>query len=280
MKNVLARGVSFLLVFVFVASPVWATCGGGGGGGGGGMSGGTGGAGNPTVYFVPWKIHDPAKPVTAGLILYWFPASKEEMKTSPLRESRDLSLYASQCVTMELADMRTPNADAMLGESNIPVAVLADPAGKVIGKVENKGGKLDRSAVEKLVAGEVKSRKANADTLIKDGKAAEAAGNKDAAIKAFQDVVANRCMFPDKAKDAAKELKKLGVDNVGELPAAPDMDPKFTAKIVKIMKDGLRAENADKYEKATKLYSQAVAMDPADPTPLRYLAELNRHHIG
>ena len=32
MKNILARGVAFLIVFVFVCSPVWATCGGGGGG--------------------------------------------------------------------------------------------------------------------------------------------------------------------------------------------------------------------------------------------------------
>src|SRR5205807_244243 len=67
MKNILARGVSFLLVLGFIATPVWATCGGGGGGGGGGMSGNGGGGGNPTVYFVPWKIADPAKPVTSGL---------------------------------------------------------------------------------------------------------------------------------------------------------------------------------------------------------------------
>jgi tetratricopeptide (TPR) repeat protein len=280
MKNMTARLCAFLLVFAFVSTPVWATCGGGGGGGGGGMSGNNGSGGDPTVYFVPWKIVDPAKPITSGLILYWFPASKEELRNSPLRQSRDLSLYASQCVAMQLADGRTPNADAMMGDSKLPIAVLAEPTGKVIRKIDNKDGKLSLPAIEKLVAGEVKTRKADADTQLRDGKSAEAAGNKDAAIKAFQTVLANRCMFPDKAKEAAKELKKLGVENVGELPNAPNMDPAFTRRIVKVMKDGLRAENANKYEKAEQLYSQAVAMDPADPTPLRYVAELHRHHIG
>lgn len=204
MKTMTARLCAFLLVFAFVSTPVWATCGGGGGGGGGGMSGNNNSGGNPTVYFVPWKIADPAKPVTSGLILYWFPASKEEVRASPLRESRDLSLYASQCVTMQIADTRLPNADTLLGGAKLPVAILADPQGKVIGKIENNNGKLDRAAVEKLVAGEVKTRKADADTELRDGKAAEAAGNKDAAIKAFQTVIANRCMFPDKAKEAQK----------------------------------------------------------------------------
>src|SRR3954466_2891026 len=129
MKNILARGVSFLLVMVFVSSPVWATCGGGGGGGGGGMSGNNSSGGDPTVYFVPWKVADPAKPVTSGLILYWFPASKDELRVSPLKESRDLSLYASQCVAMQVADTRLPNADALVGDSKLPVAILADPQG-------------------------------------------------------------------------------------------------------------------------------------------------------
>src|SRR5436305_5604225 len=103
MKNMTARAVSLLLVFAFVSSPVWATCGGGGGGGGGGMSGSNSSGGDPTVYFVPWKLADPAKPITTGLVLYWFPASKEELRMSPLKQSRDLSLYASQCVAMQLA---------------------------------------------------------------------------------------------------------------------------------------------------------------------------------
>ncbi len=286
MKTILARGVAFLLVFVFVSSPVWATCGGGGGGGGGGMSGGgsgSSGGNDPVVYHVPWKIRDPKTtgPVaTAGLVLYWFPASKEEIQKSSLRESRDLSLYAGQCVTMQLADAGVPNADKLIGESKLPVAVLATPDGTTISKTENKGGKLAVADIEKLVGGEVKTRKANLDNSLKDARAKAAAGDKETAIKEFQTVVAERCMFPGLAKDAAKELKKLGVENVGEIPASPNFDPKVSAAILRTMKQGLVAENAAKYTLADRLYAHANKMDPADPTPLRYLAELHRHHTG
>src|SRR4030095_9803310 len=114
MRSLITRSIAFLLVIAFVCSPVWATCGGGGGGGGGGTSGSGGSGGgstsNPVVYHVPWKVD---KPVTEGLVLYWFPASKEELAKSSLRESRDLSLYAGQCVAMQLADGRTPHAQEL-----------------------------------------------------------------------------------------------------------------------------------------------------------------------
>ncbi len=282
MNNIFARTAAFLLVIVFACSPVWATCGGGGGGGGGGMSGGgESGGNNNTVYHVPWKVPDPkAAPVTSGLILYWFPASKEELQKSPLLESRDLSLYAKDCVTLQLNDMRDPKAETLISGSKLPVAVLATPDGTPLGKVENKDGKLKVSDVEKLVGNELKTRKSNADNTLKDGRAKAASGDKPAAIALFQSILAEKCMFPDKAKDAAKELKKLGVENVGEMPAAPIFDRKVSAKIVKTMKRGLIAEKKGQYELADKLYTEAHHMDPADPTPLRYLGELNRHHIG
>ncbi len=122
MKSLFANVVAFLLVFVFVCSPVWATCGGGGGGGGGGTSGSGGSGGgsttNPVVYHVPWKNPKTSKDaaVSEGLVLYWFPASKEELQKSSLRESRALSLYAGQCVAMNLADGETPNAVKLVGD--------------------------------------------------------------------------------------------------------------------------------------------------------------------
>jgi tetratricopeptide (TPR) repeat protein len=87
-------------------------------------------------------------------------------------------------------------------------------------------------------------------------------------------------MFPDKAKDAAKELKKLGADNIGEIVAEPNFDPQVSAAIVRKMKQGLVAENNANYALAESLYTYASKMDPADPTPLRYLGELHRHHTG
>ncbi len=280
MKTALQRFLAFVIVLCFVTSPVWATCGGGGGGGGGGMSGSGSGGEQKVVYHVPWKTRTAkTPPVKAGLVLYWFPASDKEIKASPLRESRNLTLYAGQCVTMELGDAETANYDALVGGSKLPVAVLANPDGTAVGKLENKAGKLSLLEVEKLVGNEIKSRKATVDANLKDGKA-KAATDKDAAIKALQSVLDHRCMFPTAAKDAAKELKKLGVENVGSINPAPNFDPKVSAQIVSLMKAGLAAENAARYLTAEKLYAQASKLDPADPAPIRYLAELHRHHIG
>ena len=284
MRSMFVRGASFILVLAFVCTPVWATCGGGGGGGGGGMSGGGGGGGaaDPVIYHVPWKTPAvaKAKPATEGLVLYWVPASKEEIKVSPLRESRNLSLYAGQCVSMEMADSSTPNVDKLIGESPLPVAVLATPAGEVVKKVENQKGKLKLLEVEKIVGDEIKTRGASLDTKLADAKVKATAGEKDAAIELYKAVAAEKCMFAKKAKAANAELKKLGANNIGAVGDSPNFDPRVTAAIVRTMKRGLIAENAAKYELADKFYAQAHKMDMADPTPLRYLAELHRHHIG
>jgi tetratricopeptide (TPR) repeat protein len=53
-----------------------------------------------------------------------------------------------------------------------------------------------------------------------------------------------------------------------------------SARIEAVMRQGLRAEIAEHYVVAEKFYKQASQMDPADPTPLRYLGEVYRHHTG
>lgn len=245
------------------------------------MSGGGGSANDPVVYHVPWKLlTEKDTPIREGLILYWFPASKEEIQKSPLRESRQLSLYASQCTSMQLADKRTPHADDLIGESTLPVAVLSTPDGAPVGKVENKDGKIKIADVEKMVGDEIKKREASLDTSLKDAKAKSAAGDSAAAVKLYQTVAAEKCMFPKKAKDAEKELKKLDSKADISVPAAPNFNAKISALIVQAMKRGLIAENKGQYVLAHKYYSQANRMDPADPTPLRYLGELYRHDFG
>lgn len=285
--SLFARTLTVLLITLFAVSPAWATCGGGGGGGGGGMSGGSGGGGGSTAetYPVPWKVRDAKTPPAKGLVLYWFPASKEELQKSSLRMSRTLSLYASQCISMELADTRVPNAEKLVGESKLPVAVIAMPDGTPVTKVENKDGKLKVEAVEKVLQTEVKTRETALDEQLKDAKAKADAGAKDDAIKGYQAVLEQKCMFPGKAKTAAKELKKLGVNDVANLAdgpefAVPVFDARKSAQIERTMQAGLIAENGARYLVAEKLYLRARSMDPADPTPLRYLGELYRHDIG
>src|SRR5262245_35671049 len=121
----LAAVASVALVPFMVVVDVLATCGGGGGGGTGGMGGG-GGMAADVVDQVPWKLiqaSDIAAP-SGGLVVYWFPASQNELQKSSLRNSRALSLYASQCITMGVADAGTALGSKFAADEKLPVAVL------------------------------------------------------------------------------------------------------------------------------------------------------------
>jgi tetratricopeptide (TPR) repeat protein len=282
MKTQIYRSIAVALLALFFAQSALATCGGGGGGGGGGMaSGGGGGSNNAPVYIVPWKIRKANDPAPAGLVLYWFPKTTEEIKASSLRESRILSLYASQCVSMELADSNTAHANDLVGDSTLPVAVLAKPDGTTINKVANLNGKLKVGDVEKLVDAEMKQRESDLAAQMKEAAGKSTGGDKDGAIAMYRAVLDQKCLFPKKAKEAQKQLKALGVTDVGAvIPPTPIFDRAPSAAIEAVMKHGLMAENRAQYPLATKLYAQAHRMDPADPTPLRYLGENYRHNIG
>jgi len=280
MKNQLFRSMAVALLVLFSSQSSFATCGGGGGGGGGGMSNGGGGGSNAPVYVVPWKVRKATDPRPAGLVLYWFPASTNELNNSSLRESRTLSLYASQCVSMEFGTNQTANIGKLLGESKLPVAVLATPDGTPVNKVENKDGKLKVADVEKLIDTEMKQRKSSVDGQMKEAAGKVKAGDNDGAIKIYKAVLEQKCMFPKEAKDAAKELKKLGVGEIASVPASPVFERRQSALIERTMRRGLIAEMNAQYVLADKLYTKAHLMDPADPTPLRYLGENYRHNIG
>jgi tetratricopeptide (TPR) repeat protein len=242
----------------------------------------SGGSSTQQTYPVPWKVREPKDPPAAGLVLYWFPLSKDELKRSSLRESRMLSLYASQCVSMELADFHTPEGGKLLGDSKPPVVVLATPEGAPVGKAEGASGVLKVAQVEKLVEAEVKRREGELDAKLKEAKEKSKAGDAAAAVELLRPVLEQKCMFPGKAKEAAKELKKLGAKDVAAVAPAPVpvFDPVKSAGIERVMRDGLRAEVAARYVEAERLYSLAHRLDPADPAPLRYLGELYRHHTG
>ena len=283
MKIQLSRALATTLIALFSLSPAWATCGGGGGGGTGGVGGG--GSRNdgpaPTVYMVPWKIWEARTTPNKGLILYWFPASNDELKKSSLRQSRILTLYSAQCVTMTVADAKTPELQPIIGDAALPVAILTSANGSPIKKIENTGGKLKVEQVEKVLDAEMKQRETTLDTQLKDAKEKIKAGDNPGAIALLKPVAEETCLFPKKAKDAAKELKKLGVGEVGSIPtAAPVLDRVRSARIEAVMRRGLIAEIAEQYVTAERLYRKASQMDPADPTPLRYLGEVYRHHTG
>jgi len=277
MKQTLSKSLSWALITMLGAQPVFATCGGGGGGGRGGMAPA---GGEQQVYNVPWKLWSPSEPPKQGLALYWFPASADEAQRSSLRTSRMLSLFAGQCVSMLVADATTP-IGKKFDTATLPVAVLATADGALVGRAEGQKGMLRADAVEKLVGDEVKKREAAQKQAFEEGKT-KAKTDASAAIAAFQSVYAERCLFPKRAKDAAKELKKLGQpvsEEVGDV-REPVLDPARSAVIEKTMLDGLAAENAGRYPEAGRLYLRARSMDPADPAPVRYYAEYLRHHTG
>jgi tetratricopeptide (TPR) repeat protein len=242
---------------------------------------GNGPAADTQVYMVPWKLLRPEDPkIAAGMILYWFPSSNDELKKSSLRTSRTLSLYASQCVSMQVSTLQTPVGQKLGADTKLPVAVLANPDGTIIAKAENKDGFLKVDQVEKMVDTEFKHREDTIKQQMDEAKNKAKAGDTDGAIKLYRAVVEQKCLFPQKAKDAVNGLKKLGVNEAIVIPDAPIFDRATGAQIEKVMRQGLRAEIAGKYPEAGKFYAQAHEMDPADPTPLRYLGELYRHHIG
>jgi tetratricopeptide (TPR) repeat protein len=283
MKSVIVRLVSVLVIslLMFPIPQSWATCGGGGGGGRGGMATGSGPTADQQVYRVPWKLiqaNDP--PVNEGLLLYWFPSSQQEIERSSLLNSRMLSLYAAQCVTLGVVDVRTAIGQKFAAGDKLPVAVLAQPDGTLVGKAENKDGFLKVEQVEKLLESEVKKREGAIKEKIDSAKNKAKSGDSQSAIQEYRAVLEQKCLFPGKAKDAAKALKKLGVSDVGEIFEAPVLDAGRSAKIERTMVEGLAAENKAEYVQAERLYSQAHRMDPADPAPLRYLGELYRHDTG
>ncbi len=233
------------------------------------------------VYRVPWRVSQPGDPpVNAGLLLYWFPSSQVELEKSSLLYSRTLSLYASQCVSLMIVDARTPIGEKLAGGDKLPVAVLAQPDGTLVGKAENKDGYLKVGQVEKLLESEVKKREDAIKEKLGDAKSKAKSGDNQTAIQEYRTVLDQKCLFPGKAKDAAKALKKLGVTDVGQLFDAPVFNPQRGARIERTMRNGLKAENDARYTDAERLYAEAHRMDPADPAPLRYLGELYRHHTG
>src|ERR1700743_949782 len=277
--TLLQRLLALLMIYVFLVPQVWATCGGGGGGGMGGMGAGA----SVQTYQVPWKfIKAEDGMVKSGLAVYWFPANSVGGEKLSLAGARTLQLYSQQCVTMGVVDVHNPLGEKFVTDGKLPVAVLVQPDGTIVGKVENKNGKLSVGDVEKVLESEMKKRESAIKEKMDDAKSKAKAGDSKTAIDELKQVADQKCMFPNKAKDAVKELKKLGVTdlNADAMPDGPNFDPVLSARIQKTMSAGLRAENAARYTEALKIYTAAHNMDPNDPTPLRYIGELYRHETG
>ena len=281
MRQHILRSLILLAVLTTALTPAYATCGGGGGGGTGGMM--PQGGMQPQAYVVPWKVFNVGQaPTTTPLVLYWFPATNDEVKGNDMLSSRALTLASAQCVAMQIvvpADTTTLAKWEVTGK--LPAAILAGVDGKVISRVENESGKLRMNKVEDIVRAELRARENALDKMLDDAKQKEKA-DKDGAIALYQQVWDQRCLAPKKGRGAQKALARLGVTvNDAQLRTVDPIDtPAMNRRMTAAMDMAFRAELAEDYAKARTLYAAAAKIDPADPVPQRFLGELYRHHTG
>jgi hypothetical protein len=101
---------------------------------------------------------------------------------------------------MEYADGKTANADKLMGDSKLPVAVLAKADGTPINRIENTNGKLKVADVEKLVDTEMKQRKTTVSGQLKEAADKVKAGDKDARLPDISRYLNRNVCFPRKQK--------------------------------------------------------------------------------
>ena len=187
------------------------------------------GTGNPDEHLVPWKFQQAGGEIGGGpVVLYWLPASQDELKHSPLLTSRALLDVTSRCVGFEIVTPDDTRSIEKLGATGkLPMAVITDDRGRVVRSIASARGALSASAVDEMVAAELRARDDAVYVALTDAKRAAAANENEKAIALYQGIWKDRCLYPLVGREAQRELAKLGV-LVHEPPAAPIVDPNLT----------------------------------------------------
>jgi hypothetical protein len=163
------------------------------------------------LSLVPWKVLDPGESVEAPLMLFWVPASGEDLRRSDLLISDELTVYASRCVAMRV--VRPDDGERIVAlriESPLPVVVLADAKGEVLGTIESAGGVISVASVEELVRDELEARAADADAHLDEARRRADDGELDAATEMYRSVWEQRCVCPRQGRAAQRALRRLG----------------------------------------------------------------------
>jgi len=162
------------------------------------------------LSLVPWEVIEPGEPVDAPLVLFWIPASRDDLRRSGLLTSDDLTLYASRCVAMRVVRFDDgARLTALRVQSTFPVAVLADANGDVLGTVENVNGELSVTAVEELVREELDAHALAAEARLDEAHARMDHGELDEATELYRSVWEERCLCPRQGKAAQRALKRM-----------------------------------------------------------------------
>jgi hypothetical protein len=162
------------------------------------------------LSLVPWKVIEPGAELDpAPLVLFWVPASREEMRRSELLTSDELTLYSSQCVSMRVIRIDDYAMLDRLGvDSALPVAVLTDAEMNVLARA-GENGALSVADVESMVRDELEDRAEAAEASLDDARRKVEDGDVDAAIELYREVWEQRCVCPRQARAAQRALKRL-----------------------------------------------------------------------
>jgi len=162
------------------------------------------------VPLVPWKILQPEEVIDAPLVLFWIPASPDAMRRSTMLTSDSLTSFSSRCIAMRVVRFDDePRLAKLRVDAELPVAVLTDGDGNVLGSVTSSRGRLSVVEVEELVRNELDTRASQAETLLDEARELAERGDVDGALALYEKVAEARCLCPRQAKAASKALRRL-----------------------------------------------------------------------
>lgn len=162
------------------------------------------------LSLVPWKVVEPSAKIDSPLILFWIPASPDELRRSELLRSHDLTLYSARCVAMRVVrsdDAKRLAALDAFGE--LPLVVITDRDGTELGRVAAEDGYLPLSSVESLVGDILDRRSAAAEAALDEARALAEANDRKGAIALYESVWKQRCVCPRQGRVAHRALRRL-----------------------------------------------------------------------
>jgi len=187
------------------------------------------GTGNPDEHLVPWTFLPKGADLVKGpVVVYWLPASLDEMKRSKLLSSRALLEDSARCVGLEIVTPDDAVTIEKLGATRkVPMALIIDRGGRVIRQVDNTRAVLRPRSVEQMVSEELNARDDEVFRELTEAKMRAGAGDKQASIDLYRKIWDDRCLYPLVGAEAQRALKEMGV-LVKETPAPPPADPNLT----------------------------------------------------
>jgi len=166
------------------------------------------GTGNPEERPVHWTyMAKGAAFANQPLVLYWLPASLDDIEKSPLSTSLKLFEDSSSCLGLQIVAPDDAATIERLGATGkLPIAMLTDGQGRVIRTAENVRGVLRPAPVEQMVTEEFRARDEAMYREMTEARRLATSGDKQRAIELYKKVWDDRCLFPVGGAEARRAL--------------------------------------------------------------------------